>query len=68
MFGDGTGVSTEIGPFEFDVIEQACSFGRIEDNSFLDIEYSSSLDLLTVFEIPAAVDRVIVSECRRQDL
>ena len=68
VFGDGTGVSTEIGPFEFDVIGQACSFGRIEDNSFLDIEYSPSRDLLTVFEIPAAVDRMIVSECRRGDL
>lgn len=68
IFANGTGVSSLIGPFEFDAVDQACSFGKLGDGSYLDVEYSPSRDLLTVYEIPAEVDRVIVSECERADL
>lgn len=68
VFGNGTGVSTAAGPFEFDVIDQACSFGELADGSFLDVEYSPSRDHLTVYEITAPADRFTVSECDRDDL
>jgi len=68
VFGNGTGVSTATGPFEFDVIDQACTFGRLADGSFLDVEYSPSRDRLTVYEIPPSVDQFTLSECTRADL
>jgi len=68
VFGDGTGVSTATGPFEFDVIDQACTFGRLSDGSFLDLEYSPSRDRLTLYEITPAVDQFTLSECYRTDL
>ncbi len=68
IFGNGTGLSSLIGAFEFDAVEQACSFGRLADGSFLDVEYSPSRDLLTVYEITKDVDQVFVSECSRTDL
>jgi hypothetical protein len=49
-------------------VEQACTFGRLEDGSFLDVEYSPSRDHLTVYEIPAEVNSLILSECEREDL
>jgi hypothetical protein len=68
IFANGTGSSTATGDFEFDAVEQACTFGRLGDGSFLDVEYSPSRDHLTVYEIPSDVKSVIVSECERQDL
>jgi hypothetical protein len=68
LFANGTGTSSAIGEFDFDAVEQACTFGRLGDGSYLDVEYSPSRDHLTVYEIPANVDRVILSECDRQDL
>ena len=68
VFVNGTGVSTATGPFEFDVIDQACSFGRLSDGSVLDVEYSPSRDLLTLYEITPSVDQFTLSECHRGDL
>jgi hypothetical protein len=68
IFANGTGSSTATGDFDFDAVEQACTFARLGDGSFLDVEYSPSRDHLTVYEIPSDVKSVIVSECDRQDL
>jgi hypothetical protein len=67
IFANGTGTSSAIGDFDFDAVEQACTFGRLGDGSFLDVEYSPSRDHLTVYEISKDVDSIILSECSRED-
>jgi hypothetical protein len=67
LFANGTGKSSATGEFDFDAVEQACTFGRLGDGSYLDVEYSPSRDHLTVYEIPKEVDSVILSECDRED-
>ena len=66
VFADGTALSSATGAFAYDVVGQACTFARLDDGSFLDVEYSPSTDHLTLYEIPAAADQAIVSECDRQ--
>src|SRR5689334_20921132 len=66
VFADGTAISSATGSFAYDVVGQACTWARLDDGSFLDVEYSPSTDHLTVYEIPAAVDQVVLSECERQ--
>lgn len=68
VFTNGTAVSSATGTFDYDVIGQACSITRLDDGSFLDVEYSPSRDHLTLYEIPSAVDQVTLSECDRQSL
>ena len=65
IFANGTGISSATGEFEFDAAQEGCRFARLGNDSFLDVEYSPSRDLITVFEIPADVSEVIVSECSR---
>jgi hypothetical protein len=69
LFSNGTGNSTApgVGPFEFDVFTEGCRFARLGDGSFLDVEDSPSRDRITIYEVPQAVDRFIVSECERKD-
>jgi hypothetical protein len=66
VFANGTAVSSATGAFAYDVIGEACTIARLDDGSFLDVEYSPSTDHLTVYEFPTGVDQVIVSECDRQ--
>jgi len=68
VFSNGTAVSSATGEFDYDVIDEACRIARLDDGSFLDVEYSPSRDHLTVYEIPATVDQAIVSECDRSSL
>jgi hypothetical protein len=68
VFSNGTAISSATGSFDYDVIAEACTIARLDDGSFLDVEYSPSRDHLTLYEIPSAVDQVIVSECDRQSL
>ncbi len=66
VFSNGTAVSSATGSFGYDVIGEACTIARLDDGSFLDVEYSPRSDHLTVYEFPTAVDQVILSECDRQ--
>ncbi len=68
VFTNRTAVSSATGTFDYDVIGEACTIARLDDGSFLDVEYSPSRDHLTLYEIPSAVDQVTVSECDRQSL
>ncbi len=65
VFSNGTGFSTATGAFDYDAIDEACRVARLDDNSYLDLEYSPSRDHLTIYETTANVDRLIVSECER---
>jgi hypothetical protein len=67
LFADGTGNSTAAGPFAFDAFEEGCRIAELGDGSYLDVEYSPSRDLVTVYETTTAVDRLIVSECELVD-
>ena len=67
IFANGTAVSTATGPFAFDAAAEGCRIARLEDGSYLDVEYSPSRDHLTIYETTTSVDRLIVSECARAD-
>ena len=67
VFADGTAFSTATGSFNYDAIEEACRIARLDDNSFLYLEYSPSRNHLTIYETTTSVDRLIVSECERKD-
>lgn len=64
-FANGTAVSSATTSFNYDVVAGACAITQLDDGSFIDVEYRPSQDHLTIYEIPAAVDHVILSECVR---
>ena len=67
IFSNGTAFSTATGDFEYDAINEACRIARLDDGSFIDLEYSPSRDHLTIYETTTSVDQLIVSECERKD-
>ena len=67
VFANGTAFSTATGDFDYDAIDEACRIARLDDGSFLDLEYSPSRDHLTIYETTTNVDQLIVSECERKD-
>jgi len=68
LFANGTGVSTATGAFTYDAVDEACRIAKLDDGSYLDVEYSPSRDHLTLYETTTKVDQLIVSECERVDL
>lgn len=68
IFANGTAVSTATGPFDYDAVAEGCRIARLDDGSYLDLEFSPSRDHLTLYETTTSVDRLIVSECAFKDL
>jgi hypothetical protein len=68
LFADGTALSSATGELDFDALTDGCQFVDVGDAGFLDVEYSPSRDLLTIFEVPSGGGSVIVSECGREFL
>jgi hypothetical protein len=67
IFANGTAFSTATGDFDYDAIDEGCRIARLDDGSFIDLEYSPSRDHLTIYETTTSVDKLIVSECERKD-
>ena len=67
-FDDGTGFSSAIGAFEFDLVNNGCGFGRRADGVYFNALYSPSRNLLTLYETDAQVERAALSECHRKPL
>lgn len=67
-FDDGTGFSSTIGPFEFDLVHKGCGFGRRADGVYFNAIYAPSRDLLTLYETDAQVEQAALSECHRKPL
>lgn len=67
LFANGTGNNSVTGPFEYDVVNDACTTVPLGDGSYLDVAYSPTLDHLTIYETTTDVQTLIVSECERLD-
>ena len=67
IFANGTAISSATGEFDYDAISEGCRIAQLADGSFLDLEYSPSLDHLTIYETTTDVKTLIVSECTRED-
>jgi hypothetical protein len=67
LFANGTGNHEITGPFQYDAVDDACTTVPLGDGSYLDVEYSPTLDHLTVYETTVDVKTLIVSECERLD-
>ncbi len=65
VFANGTGVSDALGDFIYDAVTEACRIDRLDDGTYLDLEYSPSRDHLTIYEVPPDAKELIVSECTR---
>ncbi len=66
-FANGTAFSTATTAFNYDAVNEACRIARLDDGSYLDLEYSPSRDHLTLYETTTDVKQLIVSECERVD-
>jgi hypothetical protein len=67
IFANGTAFSQVSGAFIYDAINEACRIAKLDDGSYLDLEYSPSRDHLTIYEVPKDAKELIVSECTRTD-
>ena len=67
VFANGTALSSATGAFDYDAASEGCRIAQLDDGSFLDLEYSPSLDHLTLYETTTDVKTLIVSECQRGD-
>jgi hypothetical protein len=66
IFANGTASNDATGgSFTYDALSEACRIARLDDDSFLDLEYSPSRDHLTIYEVPSDAKSLIVSECSR---
>jgi hypothetical protein len=68
IFANGTALSQVTGAFDYDAVGEGCRIARLDDGSYLDLEFSPSRDHLTLYETTTSVDRLIVSECELEDL
>lgn len=68
VFSDGTGYSSNIGAFQFDLVHNGCGFGRRADGWYFNALYSPSRDVLTVYETDPQVEHFGLSECHRKPL
>jgi len=67
-FADGTGFSSNIGAFAFDLADGGCGFGQRADGAFFNAAYSPSRQRLLLYEVDPTVSRFTLSECVRGDL